>query len=181
MSSTPRRLVELHVDCAAAHQPCAADDAESFRTPLACPAPAPHEAPEPQTLEFRSATKLKERRRQRQIARSPYARTRPAVGRETASGVVVASAGARRKLLEDEKQRLLGLPRGEVWTRLRGVEHALPCAAFSFLSPPLCARARHHPGAHVLTQEADCGLLPRPVRARLPRFVPGSTHATACR
>ena len=123
-------------DCEAAHQPCAADD-ESFSTPLACPAPAPHEAPEPHMLEFRSATKLKERRRQRQIARSPYARTRPAVGRETASGVVVASAGARRKLLEDEKQRLLGLPRGEVWRwarlAVRGVSLALRAL--------LCARS----------------------------------------
>jgi len=52
--------------------------------------------------------RLKEKRKQRQLARSPYAR-RPSVGSGTRP-----SAGVRRKLLEEEQQRLLGLPRGEV-------------------------------------------------------------------
>lgn len=70
------------------------------------------ETPQPTTLEFRSAVKLKEKRKQRQLARSPYA-GRPG-GRKlgTLACGVGASVGVRRKLLEEEQQRLMQLPKG---------------------------------------------------------------------
>ena len=82
---------------------------DSLRTPVGGPQPDPclalapflHDAGRP------GSQRLKEKRKQRQLARSPYAR-RP-VGAGTRP-----SAGVRRKLLEEEQQRLLGLPRGEV-------------------------------------------------------------------
>jgi hypothetical protein len=99
-----------------AHQPCAVGD--SFRTPLSGPGSAQHDAPEPEKLEFRSATKIKEKRKIRQLSRTPYAR--PKLVGDCEAGGASASVGARRKLLEDEKQRLLGLPRGEVCGRRTG-------------------------------------------------------------
>ena len=102
-----------------AHPP---GDADLVMTPISGPqasseaehclalAPLLCETPEPHVLEFRSATKLKERRKQRQLARSPYARPREGTGGGSGSG----NTGARRKLLEEEQQRLLTLPRGEV-------------------------------------------------------------------
>jgi hypothetical protein len=80
------------------HDPCLA------LAPFLC------ETPEPHALEFRSATKLKEKRKQRHLERSPYAR-RPAL--KMGVGRASASVGVRRKLLEEEQQRLLGLPRGQ--------------------------------------------------------------------
>lgn len=100
-----------------AHQPCAVGD--SFRTPISGPvSSAQHDAPEPEKLEFRSATKIKEKRKNRQLSRTPYAR--PKLVGDCEAGGASASVGARRKLLEDEKQRLLGLPRGEVCGRRTG-------------------------------------------------------------
>ena len=82
---------------------------DPYRTPSGGPQADPCLALAPFLFEEgRPLQRLKEKRKQRQLARSPYAR-RPVV--LTTSG---ASAGARRKLLEEEQQRLLGLPRGEV-------------------------------------------------------------------
>jgi len=84
-----------------------------FTTPVGGPQGDPCETPEPHTLEFRSAVKLKEKRKQRQLARSPYSRRATSVLHRAAGGGVV-SVGVRRKLLEEEHQRLMGLPRGQV-------------------------------------------------------------------
>ena len=108
------------LDSTPAHNPPPGTHEDAFSTPTAGPLaegvepcmqlmPFFCETPAvPTTLEFRSATKLKEKRRQRQLARSPYAKPT-----RQGKGGGEASVGARRRLLEEEQQRLLGLPRGQ--------------------------------------------------------------------
>lgn len=134
-----------------AHEPCAVGD--SFRTPLSGPGSAQHDPPPPEKLEFRSATKIKEKRKSRQLSRTPYAR--PKLVGDCEAGGASASVGARRKLLEDEKQRLLGLPRGEVCGRRTGVPRRP-----GLCSARLSTRARSAPGA--------CACCPRALTAVLP-------------
>ena len=108
------------LDSTPAHNPPPGTHEDAFSTPTAGPLaegvepcmqlmPFFCETPAvPTTLEFRSATKLKEKRRQRQLARSPYAKPT-----RQGKGGGEGSVGARRRLLEEEQQRLLGLPRGQ--------------------------------------------------------------------
>lgn len=84
--------------------------------PLGMVEPFLFDTPQPHTLEFRSAVKLKEKRKQRQLACSPYARRASSL-LNRAGGAT--SVPARRKVLLEEEQRLKGLPLGQVCSRIQ--------------------------------------------------------------